>query len=148
MQNERPGRTLQTTALVHEAYLRLIDVNNVDWEHRVHFFAVSAQIMRRILVDGARERATAKRGGGIPRVNLDEIADVSSGRGNELIALDEALENLAKLDPRKARVIELRFFGGLSVEETAAVLKVSQDTVMRDWRLARSWLLLELSGQK
>ena len=153
MQNERPGRTLQTTALVHEAYLRLIDVNNVNWEHRAHFFAVSAQIMRRILVDRARGRATAKRGGGMPRVNLDEIAldeiaDVSSGRGNELIALDEALERLAELDPRKARIIELRFFGGLSVEETAAVLKVSPDTVMRDWRLARSWLLLELSGQK
>jgi RNA polymerase sigma-70 factor (ECF subfamily) len=97
MQNERPGRTLQTTALVNEAYLRLIDVNNVGWEHRVHFFAVSAPIMRRILVDGARERATAKRGGGIPRVNLDEIADVSSGRDNELIALDEALESLAQL---------------------------------------------------
>jgi RNA polymerase sigma factor (TIGR02999 family) len=148
MQNERPGRTLQTTALVHEAYLRLIDVTNVDWEHRAHFFAVSAQIMRRILVDGARARATAKRGGHMPRVNLDEIADVSSGRGDELIALDEALESLAELDPRKARIIELRFFGGLSVEETAAVLKVSPDTVMRDWRLARSWLLLELSGQK
>jgi len=148
MQNERPGRTLQTTALVHEAYLRLIDVTNVNWEHRAHFFAVSAQIMRRILVDGARARATAKRGGGMPRVNLDEIADVSSGRGDELIALDEALEGLAELDPRKARIIELRFFGGLSVEETAEVLKVSPDTVMRDWRLARSWLLLELSGQK
>jgi RNA polymerase sigma factor (TIGR02999 family) len=153
MQNERPGRTLQTTALVHEAYLRLIDVNNVDWEHRAHFFAVSAQIMRRILVDGARARAAVKRGGGMPRVHLDktvldEIADVSSGRGNELIALDEALERLAELDPRKARIIELRFFGGLSVEETAAVLKVSPDTVMRDWRLARSWLLLELSEQK
>jgi RNA polymerase sigma factor (TIGR02999 family) len=153
MQNERPGRTLQTTALVHEAYLRLIDVNNVNWEQRAHFFAVSAQIMRRILVDGARERATAKRGGGMPRVNLDkialdEIADVSSGHGDELIALDEALESLAELDPRKARIIELRFFGGLSVEETAAVLKVSPDTVMRDWRLARSWLLLELSGQR
>jgi RNA polymerase sigma-70 factor, ECF subfamily len=148
MQNEHPGRTLQTTALVHEAYLRLIDVNNVNWEHRAHFFAVSSQIMRRILVDGARARATAKRGGGVPRVNLDEIADVSSGRGDELIVLDEALERLADLDPRKARIIELRFFGGLSVEETAAVLKVSSDTVMRDWRLARSWLLLELSGQK
>ena len=153
MQNERPGRTLQTTALVHEAYLRLIDVTNVNWEHRAHFFAVSAQIMRRILVDHARARATAKRGGGVARVNLDkialdEIADVSSGRGNELIALDEALESLAELDPRKARIIELRFFGGLSVEETSAVLKVSPDTVMRDWRLARSWLLLELSGQK
>jgi RNA polymerase sigma-70 factor, ECF subfamily len=128
--------------------LRLIDVNNVNWEHRAHFFAVSSQIMRRILVDGARARATAKRGGGVPRVNLDEIADVSSRRGNELIALDEALKSLAELDPRKARIIELRFFGGLSVEETAAVLKISQDTVMRDWRLARSWLLLELSGQK
>jgi RNA polymerase sigma factor (TIGR02999 family) len=153
MQNECPGRTLQTTALVHEAYLRLIDVNNVNWEQRAHFFAVSAQIMRRILVDGARERATAKRGGGMPRVNLDkialdEIADVSSGHGDELIALDEALESLAELDPRKARIIELRFFGGLSVEETAAMLKVSPDTVMRDWRLARSWLLLELSGQR
>jgi RNA polymerase sigma-70 factor, ECF subfamily len=148
MQSERSGRTLQTTALVHEAYLRLIDVNNVDWEHRAHFFAVSAQIMRRILVDGARARATAKRGGGMPRVNLDEIADASSGRADELIALDEALERLAELDPRKVRIIELRFFGGLSVEETAAVLKVSQDTVMRDWRLARSWLLLEWSGQK
>jgi RNA polymerase sigma factor (TIGR02999 family) len=153
MQNERPGRTLQTTALVHEAYLRLIDVNNVNWEHRAHFFAMSAQMMRRILVDHARARATAKRGGGVARVNLDkialdEIADVSSGHENELIALDEALESLAELDPRKARIIELRFFGGLSVEETAAVLKVSPDTVMRDWRLARSWLLLELSGQK
>ncbi|HTD43652.1 MAG TPA: sigma-70 family RNA polymerase sigma factor [Bryobacteraceae bacterium] len=153
MQNERPDRTLQTTALVHEAYLRLIDVNNVNWEHRAHFFAVSAQIMRRILVDRARGRATAKRGGGLARVNLDkialdEIADVSSGHENELIALDEALERLAELDPRKARIIELRFFGGLSVEETAAVLKVSPDTVMRDWRLARSWLLLELSGQR
>jgi RNA polymerase sigma factor (TIGR02999 family) len=153
MQNERPGRTLQTTALVHEAYLRLIDVNNVNWEHRAHFFAMSAQMMRRILVDHARARATAKRGGGVARVNLDkialdEIADVSSGHENELIALDEALERPAELDPRKARIIELRFFGGLSVEETAAVLKVSPDTVMRDWRLARSWLLLELSGQK
>jgi RNA polymerase sigma factor (TIGR02999 family) len=123
-------------------------VTNVNWEHRAHFFAVSAQIMRRILVDGARARATAKRGGGMPRVNLDEIAGVSSGGGDELIALDEALKSLSELDPRKARVIELRFFGGLSVEETAAVLKVSQDTVMRDWRLARSWLLLELSGQR
>jgi len=153
MQNERPGRTLQTTALVHEAYLRLIDVTSVNWEHRAHFFAVSAQIMRRILVDRARGRATAKRGGGLARVNLDkialdEIADVSSGREDELIALDEALVSLAAFDPRKAQVIELRFYGGLSVEETAAVLKVSPDTVMRDWRLARSWLLLELGGQK
>src|SRR6202165_1098319 len=111
MQNERPGRTLQTTALVHEAYLRLIDVNNVNWEHRAHFFAVPAQIMRRILVDHARARATAQSGGGLWRVNRDEIADGSSGRGDELIALDEALERLAELDSRKARIIELRFFG-------------------------------------
>ena len=146
MQNERPGRTLQTTALVHEAYLRLIDVNNVNWEHRAHFFAVSSQIMRRILVDGARARATAKRGGGMPRVNLDEIPDISSGNLRQMIALDDALKVLETMDPRKSRVVELRFFGGLSVEESAAVLKVSPDTIMRDWKLARAWLLTELNG--
>jgi len=146
MQNESPGRTIQTTALVHEAYLRLIDVTNVDWRHRAHFFAVSARIMRHILLDAARSRAAAKRGGNQPRVNLDEIPDLSSRRGSELIALDDALKALAAVDSRKARVIELRFFGGLSVEETAVVLKVSPDTVMRDWRLARAWLLRELSG--
>jgi RNA polymerase sigma-70 factor, ECF subfamily len=146
MRNESPGRTLQTTALVHEAYLRLIDVTNVDWQHRAHFFAVSARIMRNILLDAARSRATAKRGGNQPRVNLDEIPDLSSRQGSELIALDDALNAMAVVDPRKAQVIELRFFGGLSVEETAAVLKVSPDTVMRDWRLARAWLLRELSG--
>src|ERR1022692_1836821 len=145
MQNERPGRTLQTTALVHEAYLRLSDVTNVDWQHRAHFFAVSARIMRHILLDAARSRASAKRGGNRPRVNLDEIPDVSGQRGSELIALDDALNALAVVDPRKARVIELRFFGGLSVEEAAAVLKVSVETVMRDWRLAHAWLLRELS---
>jgi RNA polymerase sigma-70 factor (ECF subfamily) len=144
MRNEKPGRTLQTTALVHETYLRLIDVANVDWEHRAHFFAVSAQIMRHILLDRARRRVAAKRGGATPRVNLDDLPDVGSGRACELIALDDALNDLAKIDPRKARVIELRFFGGLSVEETAAVLNVSQPTVMRDWRLARAWLLSEL----
>ena len=149
MQNERPGRTLQTTALVHEAYLKLIDVTSVDWRHRAHFFAVSAQIMRHILLDRARRRVAAKRGGGAPKVNLDELPDVGSNRARELIALDDALNALEKVDPRKARIIELRFFGGLSVEETAAVavIQVSPDTVMRDWRLARAWLLAELGGK-
>jgi RNA polymerase sigma factor (TIGR02999 family) len=147
MQNERPGRSIQTTALVHEAYLKLIDVANVDWRHRAHFFAVSARIMRRILLDRARRRTAAKRGGQSPAVNLDEIPDVSSGRARELIALDDALQVLAGVDPRKAEVVELRFFGGLSAEETAEVLKVSPDTVLRDWKLARAWLLAELSGK-
>ena len=147
MKNERPGRTIQATALVHEVYLRLIDVNHVDWQHRAHFFAVSATLMRRILLDRARKRVAAKRGGNLARVNLDEIPDLSSSRGSEMIALDDALNRLAEVDPRKARTIELRFFGGLTVEETAAVLRVSQETVMRDWRLGRAWLLAELSGQ-
>jgi RNA polymerase sigma factor (TIGR02999 family) len=146
MQNERPGRTLQTTPLVHEAYLRLVEVSNVDWQHRAHFFAISAQIMRHILLDRARKRLAAKRGGATPRVNLDEIPDISSRRYRELIALDDALTGLAAIDRRKSQVIELRFFGGLSVEEVAAVLKVSPDTVMRDWKLARAWLLAELKG--
>jgi len=144
MRDERPGRTIQTTALVHEAYLKLIDVTKVDWQHRAHFFAVSAQIMRHILLDRARRRSSAKRGGVTPRVNLEEVPDIGSGRARELIALDDALNALAKVDPRKARVIELRFFAGLSVEETAEVLKVSSDTVKRDWKLARAWLLAEL----
>jgi RNA polymerase sigma factor (TIGR02999 family) len=144
MQNEQPGRTIQATALVHEAYLKLIDVDNVDWQHRAHFFAVSSQIMRRILLDRARRRVAAKRGGKAAKVNLDEIPDVSGDRAEELIALDAALDALSKLDARKAQVIEMRFFGGLSVEETATILKVSQDTVLRDWRLARAWLLTEL----
>ena len=147
MQNERQGRSIQTTALVHEAYLKLIDVDNVDWQHRAHFFAVSAQVMRHILLDRARRRVAAKRGGEAPRVNLDEVPDLGCGKARELIALDDALNALAKFDARKAKVIELRFFAGLSVEETAEVLKVSVDTVMRDWRLARSWLLAEI-GQK
>jgi RNA polymerase sigma factor (TIGR02999 family) len=147
MKDERPGRTLQTTALVHEAYLRLIDIENVEWEHRAHFFAVAAQIMRHILLDAARKRVAAKRGGDSPRINLDEVADLSCERGIEVIALDEALARLTQLDARKAQVIELRFFGGLTVEETARVLKVSDDTVMRDWRLARAWLMNELCGK-
>lgn len=147
MQNESPGRTIQTTALVHEAYMKLIDVANVDWRHRAHFFAVSSQIMRRILLDRARRRTAAKRGGKAPGVNLDEIPDLSSYRARELIALDDALNVLAAADPRKARVIELRFFGGLTAEETAEVLKVSPDTVLRDWKLARAWLLTELAAK-
>ena len=126
-------------------YSKLIDVDNVDWQHRAHFFAVSAQIMRRILLDQARRRVAAKRGGAAPRANLDEIPDLGSGRARELIALDDGLNALAALDPRKARVIELRFFGGLSAEETGEVLKVSADTVLRDWKLARAWLLAEMS---
>jgi RNA polymerase sigma factor (TIGR02999 family) len=144
MQNEHTGRTIQTTALVHEAYLKLIDVNNVDWQHRAHFFAVSSQIMRRILVDRARRRVAAKRGGKAAKVNVDEIPDLSGDRASEMIALDASLDALARIDSRKALVIEMRFFGGLSVEETATILKVSPDTVLRDWRLARAWLLAEL----
>ena len=147
MRDEGSGKTIQTTALVHEAYLRLIDVTNVDWQHRAHFFAVSAQIMRHVLLDRARRRVAAKRGGATPRVNLDDVPDLGSSRARELIALDDALNALGNVDPRKARVIELRFFGGLSIEETAAVLKVSPDTVKRDWKLARAWLLAELNEQ-
>jgi RNA polymerase sigma-70 factor, ECF subfamily len=145
LRNERPGNTLQATALVHEAYLELIDITNVDWQHRAHFFAVSAQIMRHILLDRARRRVAAKRGGNAERVNLDELPDLSGERANELIALEDALNALAAIDARKARVIELRFFGGLSVEETAAVLEISPETVMRDWKFARAWLQAELS---
>lgn len=145
LKNERAGNSMQATALVHEAYLELIDVTNVDWQHRAHFYAVSAQIMRHILLDRARRRVAAKRGGSAERVSLDELPDLSSGRANELIALDDALNALTAIDERKARVVELRFFGGLSVEETAEVLAVSPETVMRDWKFARSWLQSELS---
>jgi len=148
MRNESPGRTIQATALVHEAYVRLIDVTNVDWQHRAHFFAISARIMRNILLDHARARASAKRGGDRPRVNLDEVPDVSAERGRELIALDDALTALAAIDARRAQIIEFRFFGGLTVEETAEVLKVSPETVNRDTRLARAWLKRELSMQQ
>ena len=146
--NNRPGgQTLQTTALVHEAWLRLIDLKTVDWRDRAHFFACSAQIMRRILLDAARKRLAGKRGGGAPRVNLDEVPDVSSRRASEMIALDDALTALAETQPRKARIVELRFFAGLSVEETAEVLRVSADTVMRDWKLAKLWLRAELGAK-
>jgi RNA polymerase sigma factor (TIGR02999 family) len=146
MQSERPGQTLQATALVHEAYLKLIDITNVDWQHRAHFFAVSALIMRHILLDQARRRVTGKRGGNAEQVNLEELPDIGGSRASELIALDDALNTLAAVDERKARVVELRFFGGLRVEETAEVLAVSPDTVMRDWKFARSWLQAELSN--
>ena len=146
MQNERDGHSMQATALVHEAYLELIDVTNVNWQHRAHFFAVSAQIMRHILLDRARRRMAAKRGGIAERVNLDELPDLSGSRASELIALEDALNALADKDQRKARVVELRFFGGLSVEETAEVLAISPETVMRDWKFARSWLQAELSN--
>ena len=146
MQQEQSGQSMQATALVHEAYLELIDVTNVNWQHRAHFFAVSAQIMRHILLDRARRRVAAKRGGTAERLNLDEVPDLSGDRAQELIALEDALNTLTERDPRKARVVELRFFGGLSVEETAEVLAVSPETVMRDWKFARSWLQAELSN--
>jgi len=151
MKRERPGNSLQTTALINEAYLRLVNVNDVDWRDRTHFFAVSAQLMRRILVDAARTRSAAKRGGQARKVthssevNFDEIAEASSRGAGELIAVDDALTALAQFDPRKARVVELRFFGGLDVGEAAEVLGVSPQTVMRDWKLARAWLMCELA---
>jgi RNA polymerase sigma-70 factor, ECF subfamily len=145
MLHERPDHTLQATALVHEAYLHLIDVHNVGWQDRAHFFAVAAQMMRRILTDRARARVTAKRGGAVVRLQLDEIPEVGSWRATELVALDDALTSMAEMDPRKAKVIELRFFAGLSVEETAEVLKISLQSVMRDWKLARVWLERELA---
>ena len=147
MNNRQGGQTLQTTALVHEAWLRLIDLKTVDWRDRAHFFACSAQVMRRILLDRARRRVAAKRGGGAPRINLEEVPDLSSRRASEMIALDDALTALAGTQPRKARIVELRFFAGLSVEETAEVLRVSADTVLRDWKLARLWLRAELGAK-
>jgi RNA polymerase sigma-70 factor, ECF subfamily len=144
MRGERPNHTLQTTALVNEAYLRLIDWKNVEWRNRAHFFAVAGQIMRRILVDHARSRQNQKRGGNWCRVSFDETALVFDGESPDLVALDEALRTLESADPRKSRVVELRFFAGLSVQETADVLGVSTDTVLNDWRTAKAWLLREL----
>ncbi len=143
MRREREGHTLQTTALVHDAYLRLIDQREVRWQNRAHFFGVAAQMMRRILVDHARQQQAEKRGGEFQKFSLDDMninLDVSGERASNLVALDEALERLAQLDPQKARVVELRFFGGLSVEETAEVLGVSAPTVKRQWRMAKAWL--------
>ncbi len=140
MRRQNPGHTLQTTALVNEAYLRLIDSSQVRWQNRAHFFAVSAQLMRRILVDFARQRQNLKHGGGARKVSLDEALIVAPERGADLLALDEALNRLAALNARQAQVVELRYFGGLSEEETAEALKVSLRTVQRDWNLARLWL--------
>jgi|SRR3989442_2332598 len=145
MSGERAGHTLQTTALVNEAYVRLIDWKNVRWQNRAHFFAVSAQLMRRILVDFARARGYDKRGGGARAVELDEAAVITSDKGPDMVALDEALNSLAEMDARQSRVVELRFFGGLSIEEAAEALKVSPATVRRDWSLARAWLRREMS---
>ena len=142
----RECATLQTTALVHEAYIRLVDLSSVQWQDRAHFFAVSARIMRGILVDAARVRGSRKRGGLLQRadVDLDQIPDMGSSRAEEILAVHEALENLATMDPRQAQVVEMRFFVGLSVDETAEVLKISPQSVMRDWRLAKAWLRREI----
>ena len=145
MRGERTGHTLQTTALVNEAYLRLVNYKRMRWENRAHFLAVAAQLMRRILVDHARRR-NLKRGAGTPHVSLEDTAVIGGQRDEDLVALDGAMKALARIDPRKAQVVELRFFGGLSVEETAHVLQVSSPTVMRDWSTARAWLYREMRG--
>jgi len=144
MAGERPGQTLQTTALVHEVYLRLIDVKSVDWQDRAHFYGLCARMMRHILVDFARSRSYQKRGGGAAHVQLEEALTVSADHGSELLEVDDALQRLSAVDSRKSQVVEMRFFGGLTVEETAVALKVSPETVMRDWRLAKAWLTREL----
>jgi RNA polymerase sigma factor (TIGR02999 family) len=144
MAGQRPEHTLQTTALVNEVYLRLVDCQQVRWQDRAHFFAVSAQLMRRILIDFARSRGYQKRGGAIPHISLEEAPSVCCEPDANLVALDDALKALAALNERKSKVVELRFFGGLSMEETAEVLRVSPDTVLREWRLARAWLMREL----
>jgi RNA polymerase sigma-70 factor, ECF subfamily len=147
MAREREGHTLQTTALINELYLRLSDLREVDWQSRAHFFALCARQMRRILTDMARNRRSEKRGGGVFALALDEAPEIASSSHSDVIAVDDALKALALIDERKSRVVELRFFGGLSVEETAEVLKVSPDTVARDWRLAKAWLLREMGGK-
>lgn len=146
MKGERIGHTLQPTALVNEAYLRLIELQQVKWQNRAHFFAIAARLMRRILVDAARARGYQKRGGGAPMLSLDEGLVVPAEPGQDLVALDEALTALAAVDARKSQVVEMRFFGGLSLEETAEALHVSRDTVKRDWKMAKLWLLRELGG--
>lgn len=148
MGRERPDHTLQTTALINEAYLQLVDVHNVRWNNRAHFFALCARLMRRILVDFARSRQYAKRGGGGQPISLDESLVVAPEKSRNLVAVDDALHALAKVDSRKAHVVELRFFGGLTEEEAAEVLKISPETVRRDWKMAKVWLLRELSGDQ
>ena len=144
MAGERPGHTLQPTALVNEAYLRLVNLKQMQWQDRAHFFAMGARLMRRILVDFARSRGYQKRGGGAKQVSLDQALEVADGQPTDVVALNDALEALAAVDERKSRVVELRFFGGLSVEETAEVLNVSRETVKRDWTFAKMWLLRHL----
>jgi RNA polymerase sigma factor (TIGR02999 family) len=146
MAGERAGHTLQTTALIHETYLRVIDIRHIEWQDRAHFLAVCAQLMRRILIDFARSRSYQKRGGAAHHVNFDEALVVTPEPDFNLVALDDALTRLAKMDERKGKIVELRFFGGLDVKETAEVMKVSPDTVMRDWKMAKVWLLRELRG--
>ena len=146
MSRERKGHTLQTTALINEAYVRLVDQRSVQWANRSHFFAISAQIMRRILIDHARRHAYAKRGGGARQVSLDETATVVLGYLSEFLRLDEALKSLAELDPRRSQVVELKYFGGLNNDEIAGVLKISKNTVIRDWNMARAWLYGQLTG--
>jgi len=146
MRRENAGHTLQTTALVNEAFLKLINQKHVHWKNRAHFFALSAQLMRRILVDHARSRQYAKRGGGAQRISFDEALLVSSEKGHDLLALDEALDNLAAIDSRKSKVVELRFFGGLSIEDTAEALEISAVTVMREWNMAKAWLYHTLNN--
>ena len=148
MSGEGPGNTLQTSALVNEAYLRLADQTDPQWQNRAHFFAISAQLMRQILVDYARRRRSRKRGGDARQVSLDEAMIVSEERAADTVALDEALKNLGEIDPRKSQIVELRFFGGLSIEETAEVLKVSPGTVMRDWTFAKAWLRRIITGDE
>jgi RNA polymerase sigma-70 factor, ECF subfamily len=148
MARENPGHTLQASALVNEAYLRLVDIQQVSWQNRAHFFAISARMMRRILTDFARSRNYLKRGGDVKHVSFDEAMVVSRQADAEVVAIDDALHEFARIDARKSQVVELRFFGGLSVEETAEVLKISPETVMRDWKFAKAWLLRALSGEK
>jgi RNA polymerase sigma factor (TIGR02999 family) len=147
MRRENPGHTLQTTALVNEAYLRLVDQRHMHWKNRAHFFALAGQLMRRILVDHARGRQYAKRAGGAQRISFDEAMVISKERGADLIALDEALERLAAIDLRKSKIVEARFFGGLSVEETAEALHISPVTVMREWSMAKAWLYNSLNNE-
>jgi RNA polymerase sigma factor (TIGR02999 family) len=146
MKNEHPGQTLQTTALVNEAYLRMVDIQNVDWQHRAQFFAIAAQVMRRILVDAARARGSYKRGGGVGRINIDETPVLAPEPGGFIQDLDEALNAFARLAPRQAKVVELRYFGGLTEEEAADVLKTSPRTVRRDWQFAKAWLQQALNA--
>ena len=148
LSKERKGHTLQTTDLVHEAYLRLVDQRRVHWQNRAHYYGIAAQLMRRVLVDCARRRRRVKRGGGAAMVSLDEVAAVSRQSILDVLEIDEALNKLAEMDRRKAQIVELRFFGGLEVEETAAFLKISEITVMRDWKMAKAWLHKELSESR